>query len=105
MYDYDDELWGLGMLGMIGNYEQRVVKNDKTTDFILDTAEVYDRSWIYETAVSHKDFNNGKWIILDGTNTREDALKAHEKWLKALEAGVDSLEDYYDETVYNYGSE
>lgn len=93
-----DELFA--MFSMMGNYEERKVKNDECGKFTLDTCEVYDRPWKYETAVEHEDFNNGDWIILEGTDTRKAALEAHEKWLEKLKSGVDSLEDCYEKVTY-----
>ena len=92
----------LGFLDMAGNYNERVVKNDKTDDFTLDTALVTDRSWRYETAVEHKDFNNGDWIVLEGADTKEDAIKVHEKWLSKLANNdVNELIDCYLGETYH----
>ena len=91
----------LDWLNMFGNYEQRVVANTKREDFIVDTAIVTDRDWIYETAVKHKDFNNGSWIVLDGCSNKEKAEQMHNKWLKFLdEENYNSLTDYYKEQTY-----
>lgn len=87
-------------LGMIGTYDARKVKRDELKDFILDTAFVTDRSWLYETAVAHKKFNSGKWIILGGASTKEEALEIHNKWLEKLKSGVDTLEDCYNGKIY-----
>lgn len=88
-------------LDMINNYEQRMVKNDETEKFIIDTAQVTDRSWKYETAVAHDDFNDGAWIILEGTNTKEEALQVHNKWLnKLLTEDITELVDCFTDEVY-----
>lgn len=84
-----------GILTMSGNYEQRVVKNTERNTFTLDTAMVTDRALPYETAVKHKDFNDGQWIVLEQSKTKEDAERTHDKWLAKLDAGVDSLLDIY----------
>lgn len=84
-----------GILTMKDNYDLRVVKNTERSTFILDTALVTDRVLPYETAVAHKDFNDGQWIVLEWSKTKEDAEKAHDKWLAKLDAGVDSLLDIY----------
>lgn len=90
-----------GMFSMMGNYEERNVKNDKCDDFTLDTSEVYDMPWKYETAVAHKDFNGGDWIILEGTDTKEAALEAHAKWFEKLNnTVVDSLKDIVEELLF-----
>lgn len=85
---------------MVGNYEERVVKNDKLENFELDTALVTDRTWTYETAVKHEDFNYGAWIILQGTNTKDEAIKVHDEWLEKLKSGVDELRDIYEDKVF-----
>lgn len=90
-----------GIATMTGNYDDRKVANDEREEFILDTAKVTDRPWIYETAVQHKDFNNNDWIILDGTDDLEEAKEIHQKWLKTLEAGaLHLLEDYCTGEVF-----
>lgn len=84
-----------GLMSMMGNHDSRVVVNTKRDKFVLDTARVTDRDLPYETAVSHKDFNDGDWIVLEWSATKEDAEKVHAKWLEKLDAGVDSLSDVY----------
>ena len=91
------------MFGMLGTYPQRMVKNDKFENFILDTARVTDRPWIYETAVSHKEFNNGDWIILQGTDTKDEAIKVHDEWLEKIKNGVDELRDIFEDKVFKKG--
>lgn len=95
-------MFGLfGYMDMIGNYEERVVKNDKCADFTLDTARVTDRNWIYETAVAHSGFNNGDWIILDGCMSKEQAVEMHDKWLNKLQnEDITELTDYYTDEVF-----
>ena len=96
MFDY------LKMLEMIGTHDQRVVKNTKHDDFILDTCYVTDRDWNYETAVQHKAFNNGDWIILEGTYTKEEAIKQHDVWLtRLLDNSFETLTDAYSGEVFN----
>ncbi len=48
-----------GLMGMMNNYSERKICNTKRKNFTLDTALVTDRSWTYETAVTHKNFNGG----------------------------------------------
>ena len=94
-----DSLFGL--MGMMNNYDVRKVCNTKRKNFILDTALVTDRSWTYETAVTHKNFNGGAWIILEGSDTKEEAQKVHDKWLEALDKeDYDILYDCYEERGY-----
>lgn len=91
-----------GWFDMVGNYEERVVKNDQTAKFTVDTVLVTDRSWQYETAVAHKDFNNGDWIILEGADTKEEAIEVHEKWLAKLSSDdVTELVDCFTSAIYH----
>ena len=84
-----------GFFTMANNYDLRVVKNTERNTFTLDTAMVTDRALPYETAVAHKNFNDGDWIVLEWSETKEDAERTHDKWLAKLDAGVDSLLDVY----------
>jgi len=93
MDNFMDNLFGI--LTMSDNYKSRVVKNTKRNTFTLDTVRVADRELPYETAVAHKDFNDGDWIVLEWSETKEDAERTHDKWLAKLDAGVDSLLDVY----------
>ena len=57
---------------------------------IVDTCGgINDSDHTYETAIAHPDYNDGKWIIVEGYHTKEDAQIGHEKWVKAMTA--DSL--------------
>lgn len=67
---------------MIGTYEQRKVANFKCDEFEIDTAYVTDRNVHYETAIAHKNFNDGDWITLGWNETKEEARKAHDEWVK-----------------------
>ncbi len=90
-----------GISSMSGNYEERKVENTERANFTLDTARVTDRSWIYETAVCHKNFRNNDWIILEGSNTKEEAIEIHNKWLEFLEKDdYNTLTDCYEEYDY-----
>lgn len=90
-----------GMLMMAKDYDQRKVERTERENFTLDTVMVYDRSWLYETAVRHRDFNNNNWIILDGCDTKDEAIKMHNTWLKFLEDNAfETLTDYYDNYTY-----
>lgn len=84
-----------GILSMADNYDARVVVNTRRDKFVLDTCVVTDRDFPYETAVKHRDFNGGDWIVLEWSSTKKDAQKVHAKWLEKLDTGVDSLSDVY----------
>ena len=98
--DFFANLYGIAT--MMDNYEERKVANDEREEFVLDTAKVTDRRWLYETAVMHKKFNNNDWIILDGANDLEDAKSMHEKWLKFFEEKTpDFLTDYWSGEIFD----
>lgn len=73
-----------GILTMANNYDERKVDNTKTDVFEVDTALVTDRDWTYETAIKHKDFNNGDWIIVEGCYNKEEAQAMHDKWVEIM---------------------
>ena len=89
-----------GIISMSNNYEERKVANTEEELFTLDTAAVTDRTWKYETAVEHKHFNNNQWIILEGCNTKEEAIAMHNRWLALLRMELPVLVDYYDNSIY-----
>ena len=69
------------VLSMIGNYSERKVDRFETDLFTIDTAFVTDRGLPYETAIAHKDFNGGEWIILGWRSTKEEAQKFHNEMI------------------------
>ena len=99
----NDIIGALGVLTMIGNYEDRLVRNTKSDEhgFELDTVAVHDRPWNYETAVKHKGFEFEEWIVLDGCDTKEDAEEMHERWFFKLLSGVDELTDIFTGDVFH----
>jgi hypothetical protein len=66
---------------MANNYKDRKVARTEANDFIIDTCMVNDSEKPYETGISHKKYNSGKWIIVELYDTKEDALKGHQKWM------------------------
>lgn len=60
----DVEMSFFDFMDMIGNYEERLVKNTRTEKFTVDTALVTDRHMPYETAIKYDGFRNGEWIVL-----------------------------------------
>lgn len=58
-------------LPIIFNHDERVVDNYKCDLFTVDTCVVTDRAMKYETAVEHKNFNDGKWVILEYSETKK----------------------------------
>ena len=86
-----------GIVTMCDNYEERKVENTQNDKFILDTARVTDRNWIYETAVKHKDFNYNDWIVLESYDDVESAKEGHSKWLRFLDSdNYETLHDIYE---------
>ena len=77
-----DDLYS--MFEMAATYEKRKVDNTKTDVFEVDTALVTDRKWIYETAVRHKDYNDGEWIVVEGCYDKETAQVLHNKWVNIM---------------------
>lgn len=90
----------MAIFSMAYNYEERKVANTKEELFTLDTAAVTDRTWEYETAVKHQNFNNNQWITLEGCNTKEEAVAMHNRWLALLRMELPVLVDYYDNSIY-----
>lgn len=89
-----------GFVDMLFNYKERCVRNDKTEGFTLDTALVTNRDYQYETAVKSPYFKGGNWLVLEGSDTKEQALVVHEKWLAVLSCDVHSLRDCADGVTY-----
>lgn len=89
--------FNINTLAMIGTYEDRLVKNTKINGFEIDTVKVLDRSWIYETAVCHKKYRNGNWIIVDSANTKDEAIRVHELWCEKLsKENIGKLYDIFE---------
>jgi predicted transcriptional regulator of viral defense system len=71
-------------LSMVGTYEQRKVANFTKGDLQVDTVVVTDSDKPFETAVAHPKFNGGKWIIVELYDTKEQAQKGHDEWVKKM---------------------
>lgn len=91
-----------GILTMSGNYEERKVANTKESDWTVDTAEVTDRSWLYETAVRHPKFRHGYWIIVEGTSSKAEAQRVHDKWVEVMRNNPKVLRDCYEDEYFMY---
>lgn len=93
----------LGIEAMIGTYKQRNVANYKNEIFEIDTSFVTDRDIPYETAIAHKDFRHGDWIILGWRETKEEAQKFHDKMVKYFcehEHEIMSIKDVWENFEY-----
>ena len=90
-------------LDMIDTYEYRKVDRFDSDEFSIDTAYVTDRELPYETAIAHKDFNGGEWIVLGWRSTKEEAQKFHDEivaYYTCHGETVQKIEDVYDNVVY-----
>jgi quinol monooxygenase YgiN len=71
-------------MSMTGNYENRKVSRFELGKLIVDTCSVTDTGHPYETAVAHPQFNDNKWIVVEQYDSREDAVKGHNKWVETM---------------------
>lgn len=74
-------------MSMTDNYDQRKLSNYEGKDiegnkFVLDTCLVTDSIKPYETAFSHKFYNDGLWVILESYDTKEEATVGHDKYIE-----------------------
>lgn len=65
----------------MGNYSDRKVGRDNFDWGFVSTAKVSDGRKPYETAVEHKEYNDGDMVIVDCYDTKEEAEKGHAKWV------------------------
>ena len=87
-------------LEMSGNYEERKVANYSEGKLVVDTCAVTDSSKPYETGITHPDYKDGDWIVVELYDTKEQALEGHDKWVKKMtgtseRADSKNLKDYY----------
>ena len=66
---------------MMGSYESRKVDRYEQDGIIISTARVTDSEEPYETAISHPNYNGGKWIIVQTYISREESIQGHLKWV------------------------
>ena len=91
-------------LGDMDNYEERKVAAYEKDDLLIDTAWVNDFSW-YETAISHPQYNDDKWIIVEQYGQDRDAAeKGHEEWVEVMIA-EELPPELVDIDSYNLGLE
>ncbi len=95
----------LSLFSMIGNYDERVVARFDSDEFSIDMAYVTDRDrgYPYETAIAHKDFRGGEWIILGWRPTKEEAQKFHDEMVAYYTCHgetVQKIEDVYEHVMY-----
>ena len=90
-------------LSMIGTYADRKVDRFETDLFTIDTALVTDREQPYETAIAHKDFRDGEWIILGWRQTKEEAQKFHNEivaYYTCHGETAQKIEDVYEHVMF-----
>jgi hypothetical protein len=69
---------------MMNNYDDRKVGRYDDGDLSISTARVTDSDWDYETAVSHPNYNDRDWVIVECYETREGAKVGHDKWVETM---------------------
>jgi hypothetical protein len=92
-------------LDMSDTYEERIVARYEGEDCFISTARVTDAEHAYETAVSHKAFNDGRWIVVAVWTDEEAATVGHEEWVRKMtrDALPLQLHDVSTATVYTFG--
>lgn len=84
----------LGILDMIGNYEERKVENTVVNDVIIDTARVTDCDKPYETAICSPHYNDGNLVIVEEYDDFKSAEIGHKKWVEIFEKELpETLQD------------
>ncbi len=84
-----------GFLADVGNYDERKVANFTDGSLQVDTVAVSDSDQPYETAVMHPRYNDGKWVIVQMYETKDDASFGHDAWVAIMTADElpESLKD------------
>ena len=94
-----------GFGGMLYNrdYENRKVmrygKDDE--DLVIDTAYTPDTGY-YETGIIDKRYGTDDWIIVEEYETKKEALKGHNRWVKLMtgEKIPKELESVHEEGIF-----
>ncbi len=81
-----DDLFNLLRGQNWADYENRGVERYEKDNLIVDTCEVHDQPspYSFETAVSHRGYDNGEWIIVELYKLEAEAILGHNKWVKAM---------------------
>ena len=80
--------------GMVGSYKERVVANTELDNgAVIDTARVTDSHEPFETGITHPDYNDNRWIIVELYPDRLTAEAGHVKWCEVMKSLPDALED------------
>lgn len=75
-----------GFMDMMGNYDSRKVDRYETEGLLVSTCSVTDGQKPFETAVSHRSYNDGKWVIVEMYDTEAKAQIGHLNWVKTMTA-------------------
>jgi hypothetical protein len=72
----------------IENYEDRLVDRHESMAgeeyLIVSTCRVSDGAQPYETAVSHDDYSDGDWIVVEAYSLKKHAQRGHNRWVKKM---------------------
>ncbi len=68
------------------NYEERKIDRYENGDILIDTCAISDSSHPYETAIAHPKYNDNRIIIVALYDTKEEAQKGHDNWIKVMTA-------------------
>lgn len=81
-----DDLFNLLRMENWDNYEKRKVLSYEKDNLIVDTCEVHDQPnpYNFETAISHKGYRDGEWIIVEIYEIEANAILGHNKWVKIM---------------------
>ena len=74
-------------LEMADNYEERKIDRYEDNELTIDTAWVNDSEQPCETAITHRAYNDNKWVIVELYDTKEQAQKGHDKWVGIMTSG------------------
>lgn len=66
------------------NYEERKVDRFEKDDLIIDTARRFDGRQPYETGIEHPEYNDGRWVIVEAYDTKEEAQVGHNAWVEKM---------------------
>jgi len=70
------------------DYETRKVDHYETEELIVDTCAANDQPepYEYETAIRHKRYRDGKWIVVGLYKTKSESILGHKKWIGVMTA-------------------
>lgn len=86
----------------LGNYDDRKIDRYETDDLTVSTCKVLDSRDPFETAISHPEYNNSKFIVVETYLDREAAQEGHNKWVKIMTSDTlpDELRDVGTSDTY-----